>query len=218
MILRLKYCLHFLLLMGLLSGCSIHQSGKYGYIDKTGKFVIQPQFGAVREFSEGLAPVGFAVDKDIVKAKLAKAQIDPSQGTVSFYKWGYIDKTGQLVIPAKFDQAHPFHYGRACVCMGTKIGYIDHAGKFVVPPQYEDDSSWGIGGDPEDSSDYHDFSEGLAAVPNSNLFRPDGWLNKSWGFIDKTGKTVIQPNYELPNIFSEKGSGVFHEGLAAVKY
>jgi hypothetical protein len=89
-----------------------------------------------------LAPIGFAVDADIVKAKLHKAEVDPSQGTVSFYKRGYIDKTGQLAIPAKFDQAHPFHEGRACVCVGTKIGYIDHAGKFIVPPQYDDFSSW----------------------------------------------------------------------------
>ena len=33
------------------------KNDKYGFIDKTGKFVIQPQFYRVGDFSEGLAAV-----------------------------------------------------------------------------------------------------------------------------------------------------------------
>ena len=47
---------------------------KYGYIDKSGKVVIEPQFDYVRDFSEGLA----VVEKD--------------------GKWGVIDKNGKVVI------------------------------------------------------------------------------------------------------------------------
>ncbi len=35
---------------------------KVGYIDKTGKFIIKPQFNSAFRFSEGLAPV--VVDED----------------------------------------------------------------------------------------------------------------------------------------------------------
>ncbi len=38
-------------------------TGKYGFIDKTGKIVIDPQFGFVTAFSEGLAAVKSSSDK-----------------------------------------------------------------------------------------------------------------------------------------------------------
>jgi hypothetical protein len=49
--------------------------GKWGYIDRTGKFIIRPQFDEAlnMEFSNGLARV----------------KIDG--------KWGYINKTGKFV-------------------------------------------------------------------------------------------------------------------------
>ena len=54
---------------------------KWGYIDKTGEMVINPQFDCpphfnadAVEFSEGLAPI-----------KISD-------------KWGYTDKTGEMVI------------------------------------------------------------------------------------------------------------------------
>jgi hypothetical protein len=36
------------------------QDGKYGYIDKTGKIVIKPQFDFAESFSEGLAWVSIS--------------------------------------------------------------------------------------------------------------------------------------------------------------
>jgi hypothetical protein len=50
-------------------------------------------------------------------------------------KWGYIDKTGRLIIPFQFDTADYFSEGLAAVGIGEKTGYIDKTGKFVVPPQ-----------------------------------------------------------------------------------
>jgi hypothetical protein len=49
------------------------QNGKYGFIDKTGKFVINPQFDEVSGFMEGLCSVRVGD------------------------KLGYIDKTGKDV-------------------------------------------------------------------------------------------------------------------------
>ena len=58
----------------------IKQDGLYGYIDKTGRVIIKPQFRYAHDFSEGLAMVG------------------PRQSN----KWGYIDKTGSFVIEKIF--------------------------------------------------------------------------------------------------------------------
>ena len=35
----------------------VEKDDKYGYIDKNGKVVIEPQFGEVGDFSEGFATV-----------------------------------------------------------------------------------------------------------------------------------------------------------------
>ncbi len=55
----------------------IKKDGKWGYIDKTGKIIIDPQYDDAWPFSEGLAAVMI---------------VDEETG-----KWGYIDKTGKYV-------------------------------------------------------------------------------------------------------------------------
>lgn len=94
------------------------RKGKYGYRDRSGEFVIPPQFDYAGEFSEGLAVVGL--------------------GKFPATKWGYINLQGQIVIPAQFDGAHDFSEGMAAVGIGGKLGYINRAGKLVVPPQFDE--------------------------------------------------------------------------------
>jgi hypothetical protein len=51
----------------------IKQNGKYGYINRAGKVIIEPQFDLADEFSEGLARIGIAGN------------------------FGYIDEAGKIV-------------------------------------------------------------------------------------------------------------------------
>ena len=60
-------------------------------------------------------------------------------------KWGYINSTGQLVIPLRFDEACPFSEGLAKVSIGDKSGYINQSGKLVVPLQYDEALSFALG-------------------------------------------------------------------------
>ncbi|HOF12828.1 MAG TPA: WG repeat-containing protein, partial [Spirochaetota bacterium] len=136
---------------------------KYGYIDKSGKIVINPQFEKAYDFSkEGLAAV-----------KINQ-------------KWGYIDKSGKIVINPQFEDAYSFKEGLALVKLSDKYGYIDKSGKIVINPQFEDAYSFG--------------EEGLAIVK----------LSDKYGYIDKSGKIVINPQFEDAYDFGE-------EGLALVK-
>ena len=60
-------------------------------------------------------------------------------GCVQFNQgWGFIDRTGKVVIPAQYDDAWPFtDKGRAAVYIRQKgWGLIDINGKSVVPCQY----------------------------------------------------------------------------------
>lgn len=110
-------------------------------------YFLSPAYTDWATFSEGLAPL--AVDG----------------------KFGFINNSGRLVIPAKFEQASPVRNGIAIVKQNGKFGYIDRTGKILVAPQFERALP---------------FSEGLAAVAIEQ--------NK-WGYINSSGNFVIQPKY-----------------------
>jgi len=98
------------------------KTGKWGYIDKSGGWVISPQFDAAEQFSEGLAAVQIAG------------------------KYGYIDKRGDWIIPPQFDRAEQFSEGLAAVKIAEKYGYIDNCGRYVINPQFDEAGqfTWGM--------------------------------------------------------------------------
>lgn len=52
-------------------------------------------------------------------------------------KYGFIDNTGQVVIPPKYDLAWDFSEGLARVSQNGKAGFIDNTGKVVIPLKYD---------------------------------------------------------------------------------
>ncbi len=93
-------------------------------------------------------------------------------------KFGYIDKTGSVVIPIKYDFAYAFSEGLAAITVNENSGYIDKTGKNIIPPVY---------------NYAHEFSEGMAAVN----------IDGKWGYIDKDGNDVLPIKYDNANEFSE---------------
>lgn len=87
-------------------------------------------------------------------------------------KWGYIDKTGAIVISPQFDAANFFYEGRAAIRVKDLWGYIDTSGRMAVPPRFALPSR---------------FSDGLASVRWKNR---DSTKEIS-GYIDTTGRVVI---------------------------
>lgn len=82
-------------------------------------------------------------------------------------KWGFIDKTGRLVIPCKWNYIDSFCDGLAMVQGDNwKWGFIDKTGRLVIPCKWKEANA---------------FSEGLAPVRDDNG-------NKY--YIDKTGRVV----------------------------
>ena len=82
-------------------------------------------------------------------------------------KYGYVDETGNVVIPFMYFDAGKFSEGLARVRHGKKWSFIDKTGWGVFPDEYD-----GAG----------DFSEGLARVKS----------NRKWGFINNKGMATIQ--------------------------
>lgn len=144
---------------------------------KTGDVVIPLKYDSIPyngSFSEGLAAVGI-------------------EG-----KWGFIDKSGNEVVPLKYGYADEFSEGLACVSLTNKYkkdkyGFIDKSGNEVVPLKYDWAGS---------------FSEGLAMVK----------LDGRWSFIDKLGNEVLQLSNGDGENFSEGLAMVGSRGIVSFGY
>jgi hypothetical protein len=128
------------------------KGGKWGFIDRTGKTVIDIQFDDASDFKEGLAPVklnnkcGYIDRKGKLVIDLQfELAFEFTEGLAAVRvekKFGYIDKTGKLVINPQFDMTLSFHEGLAAVKAGDKWGYIDKTGKMIIKPQFDFASSF----------------------------------------------------------------------------
>ena len=83
-------------------------------------------------------------------------------------KCGFIDKTGEVVVPCQWEYAESFSDGLASVIdEHWKFGFIDKTGEEVIPCQWK--LVW-------------PFSEGLARVEDEH---------GNWWTIEKTSKVLI---------------------------
>jgi len=87
---------------------------EYEFHNGDGVNVFNRRFESARGFSEGLAPV--------------------SQNGL----WGFIDRTGSIVITPQYSEAHEFQNGFAAVrsVRTGKFGLIDRSGHLVLPAEY----------------------------------------------------------------------------------
>ena len=82
--------------------CPIYKNGLWGFINKQGTVVIEPQFFDVGNFSQGVCPVQKQKDE----------------------LWGFITKDGRHCIPPTFQHAYSFSEGVAGVKVNDKWGFI----------------------------------------------------------------------------------------------
>jgi len=129
--------------------------GKLGLMSAKGVTIVEPTYAltsgpySASAFSEGLAAVTLTG------------------------KTGYINATGEEVIPITFDGGNDFYQGRAVVRVGTEYGYIDKNGELVIAASYY-------------SAD--NFNEmGQAIVSTYDV--PS--LKETFKVIDKSGSDII---------------------------
>lgn len=91
------------------------------FFDRTGTEIIKPQYNHAGTFKDGLLGV-----------TILPKQFQPE-------KYGFIDKTGKVVIPITLDGAYDFGNGLAPVYSREKgkWGYINTKGELVIPYKYE---------------------------------------------------------------------------------
>ena len=89
---------------------------KWGYADKEGNILSEPQFAEASPFVSG----------------------DLAAATADGKLWGYVDRKGKWAIEPQFERAHPFLGDIAPVSSGQDAwGFIGKDGRFVIEPQFE---------------------------------------------------------------------------------
>lgn len=134
----------------------VSSKGKYGFVNKSGEYIIPLIYNDASDFGNNLAPV-----------KVGS-------------KWGYINKLNNFIIPLNYDEARSFQKGLACVKLKKKYGYVDNSGQVIIPLNF-DQAYW--------------FSEGLALVEKENKL----------GYINEKGEIIIPIIYESAYYDFKKG-------------
>jgi len=190
---------------------AVKKSGKWGYISKDGKFVVQPKYSIAYDYKNNYAVVAIgeiteegAVDehgildrsgREVVPCKYAVMGTEICDSIVNVGKtdatgtgFGFLHVSDRLIADFKYSQVRDFSNGMAAVERNKRWGFIDKTGKEVITLQFER---------------VFDFSEELAYA----------YKSLKWGFINKQGKEVIQYQYQPQTI----GFGMFTYGLAKVR-
>lgn len=164
----------------------VNKIRKCGIIDESGKWLIEPKFKQLRNFTaDGLA----IAEKDgkfgmidrtgewMVQPKFAELLEFSESGTArargekNDFRWGYIDRKGNWVIEPRFHRAEDFDVnGMALVILNKrgKTGYINSSGEWIIKPEF----AYGSG-----------FNENGYATVAKETYGPVGLINREGKLI-----------------------------------
>src|SRR5271168_4335920 len=184
---------------------------KVGYIDASGRVVVEARFDEGTRFFEHFAAVAVGklwgcIDQSgsLVFRPFLPGRFRFKDGIAVVYmgngKSAAIDSAGKLVMEAPYELVTGFSNGLAAFLSksnnGRGYGYINRLGKVAIAPTF-------------DKADV--FSEGLAAVRLRDL----------WGYVNSTGDMKIKPAFPGRRRLPEgkrvgMSAGRFVGGLATV--
>ncbi|MBQ0994505.1 WG repeat-containing protein [Micromonospora sp. H61] len=143
--------------------------------------------------------------------------------------WGYTSQDGDVVVPARYAEAQPFHDGLAWVRRPDtdRWSLINLLGTTVIPPSFRaaqpfsDGLAWVVG---EGGWTAIDATGAVQVAPNFAEVRPfrrglAAVRREGWGAVDRTGRVIVPTRYhgfvtELAD--GQQIDGFTDEGLAVV--
>ncbi len=129
---------------------------KWGFLNEDGQLAVEDKYDDLREFNEGLSAISV-------------------NGI-----WGYVDKSGNEVIPPRFRMVKTYSEGIAVTQdLNGKFHLLSGSGAVIADSLVYDDIS--------------KFQEGKSVVNRGYLF----------GYLDKNGNMAIEPTYEAARSFSD---------------
>ncbi|MEO8131888.1 MAG: WG repeat-containing protein [Bryobacteraceae bacterium] len=148
-------------------------------------------------------------------------------------KFGFINRSGTVVVPAQYDAVAEPSEGRARITMGALSGYVDLEGKVIVEPKYDGTEDFQGGrAVVRKESQYSiidpsgkliadiphrvlgQFHQGLLRVQASGRNDANGKrLPTLYGFVDTSGKLAIPPQFMPAGEFSDDPANLAFGGL-----
>ncbi|MFT5820384.1 MAG: hypothetical protein ACI8ZM_001623 [Crocinitomix sp.] len=152
----------------------IHSENNYGagrLYNSRGKAITQHQFTYADDIKEGLILVKLKLDEDSIK--ILREIMDEEEGSFrrsDMYKYGFVDSTGNIIIPIIYEGAYEFNEGIAPVLFNDKWGLIDKNNEQIT--EFEYDQIYYAG-------------DNRFSYKRGNL----------WGLLDLNGREVIPAKY-----------------------
>lgn len=172
----------------------VSMNGTWGYINREGRYEINPQFQLALPFDSSELALVISNDLFGYINLEGRYEINP-QFDLAFPFWesdlalvrndrkyGFINRSGLYEITPQFDDATPFDASNlSLVLINGKYGFIDRSGRFVINPQFD------------------------SAVPFSTSELTPVEVDGKVGYINKQGQYVINPQFEAGLPFSANG-------------
>jgi hypothetical protein len=158
------------------------------YIDTAGQIVLKLDGMGHQDFKEGLASIrinkhNFYINRkgetviDSINSDWVCFDYSDGLARVTIpgtnHKSGFIDKTGELVIPIKYSNVRSFSEGLAAFKDSSLWGFINKKGDTIISPQFENIS--------------YGFRNGLCKFEK----------NSTWGYINHMGKILWQTQNDI---------------------
>jgi hypothetical protein len=173
---------------------AVEKDGMWGYIDLTGREVIDFFYDAAGAFRGDCAVVSqnnryFLIDKEgkrVFEGSYEYLEFDFETELLWFFddgKQGLMNSKGEIICEATYDlefgptNATSFNEGLAKVKLGDKYGFINSSGEEVIPLTFDDADS---------------FSQGLAVVKTGS----------NYGYIGPNGEVSISAAFYNANSFN----------------
>ncbi|NFD30666.1 DUF3298 domain-containing protein [Clostridium botulinum] len=175
----------------------------YGIIDENQNYIVKHKYGFISDFSEERAIVIDNERFNIINEKgeelIPKAEnysyignfkegraqygvIDSNKG----YLYGYLDREGRVIIPARYEYGNDFYEGKAVVRIKeNEYALINIKGEILNKYEY---------------ASVGNLREDLLS------FKKD--MGEKYGFLDEDGNVVIKPQFTYAQDFSEGRSVV----------
>jgi len=146
---------------------------KQGVIDKTGKWLFDLDYKILRSDYSKPFENGTAIIYTSEKYYNKDWDFDFNE------KYGFINKSGKIIVAPKFDEVTDFHGDRAAVRKGSKWGFINKEGEYVKKPAYDK---------------FKFLNNGHIWVINDEKGRLI--KKEKWGLMDPSGKILKRPQFD----------------------